>query len=255
MKNVRYSGGKMIKKIIQDPRYEKGMTYLAIVYVFLIVLELMDASIASSSGYNILDWLLWFIFVCDYFANLYYSEDRVEYIQSHVLELIAIIPFDSVFSFLRLGRLARLFRLVKVARIFALSNRFWDTVNRLLHTNSLSKVLMLNISAVLTASVLLSAIEGKSFFDAVWWSIVTMTTVGYGDIVPQDTISKVIAILLMLVGICTFGMVTSTITRFFSETDKETKLDILIAKVDEQTELLRQLEKKIESLENLRDRD
>ncbi|HFI0120897.1 TPA: potassium channel family protein [Streptococcus suis] len=244
----------MIKRVIQDPRYDKGMTYLAIVYVFLIVLELMDASIASSNGYNILDWLLWFIFVCDYFANLYYSEDRVEYIQSHVLELIAIIPFDSVFSFLRLGRLARLFRLVKVARIFALSNRFWDTVNRLLHTNSLSKVLLLNISAVLTASVLLSVIEGQSFFDAVWWSIVTMTTVGYGDIVPQDTISKIIAILLMLVGICTFGMVTSTITRFFSETERETKLDLLIAKVDEQTELLRQLEKKIESLENLRDR-
>ncbi|HFI0420671.1 TPA: potassium channel family protein [Streptococcus suis] len=245
----------MIKKIIQDPRYDKGMTYLAIVYVFLIVLELMDASIANSAGYNIIDWLLWFIFVCDYFVNLYYADDSMEYIQDHVLELIAIIPFDSFFSFLRLGRLARLFRLVKVARIFALSNRFWDTVNRLLHTNSLSKVLLLNISAVLTASVLLSVIEGKSFFDAVWWSIVTMTTVGYGDIVPQDTISKIIAILLMLVGICTFGMVTSTITRFFSETERETKLDLLIAKVDEQTELLRQLEKKIESLENLRDRD
>ncbi|CYV33619.1 hypothetical protein [Streptococcus suis] len=64
-----------------------------------------------------------------------------------------------------------------------------------------------------------------------------------------------IAILLMLVGISTFGMVTSTITRFFSETERETKLDALIAKVDEQTELLRQLEKKIESLENLIDRD
>ncbi|MFI3088232.1 potassium channel family protein [Streptococcus sp. 2022WUSS037] len=245
----------MIKRVIQDPRYDKGMTYLAIVYVFLIVLELMDASIASSSGYNILDWLLWFIFVCDYFVNLYYSEDRVEYIQSHVLELIAIIPFDSVFSFLRLGRLARLFRLVKVARIFALSNRFWDTVNRLLHTNSLSKVLLLNISAVLTASVLLSVIEGKSFFDALWWSIVTMTTVGYGDIVPQDTISKIIAILLMLVGICTFGMVTSTITRFFSETERETKLDTLMAKIDEQNEILLRLEKKIESLEKLQGRD
>ncbi|MGQ7366235.1 ion channel [Streptococcus suis] len=241
----------MIKRVIQNPRYDKGMTYLAIVYVFLIVLELMDASIASSSGYNIVDWLLWFVFVCDYFANLYYSEDRVVYIQSHVLELIAIIPFDSVFSFLRLGRLARLFRLVKVARIFALSNRFWDTVNRLLHTNSLSKVLLLNISAVLTASILLSVIEGKSFFDAVWWSIVTMTTVGYGDIVPQDTISKIIAILLMLVGICTFGMVTSTITRFFSETERETKLDLLLARVEEQNEKLDRLEKKIESLEIL----
>ncbi|HFU4204660.1 TPA: potassium channel family protein [Streptococcus suis] len=242
----------MLKRVIQDPRYDKGMTYLAVVYVLLIVLELIDPGLANSSGYNILDWLLWFTFVVDYFLNLYYSEDRVEFIQGHVLELIAIIPFDSVFSFLRLGRLARLFRLVKVARIFALSNRFWDTLNKLMHTNSLSKVLLLNVSAVLTASVLLSAIEGKSFFDAVWWSIVTMTTVGYGDIVPQDTISKVIAILLMLVGISTFGMVTSTITRFFSETERETKLDALIAKVDEQTELLRQLEKKIESLEKFR---
>lgn len=241
----------MIKKIIQHPHYDKGMTYLAIVYVFLIVLELMDASIANSIGYNVLDWLLWFIFVCDYFINLYFADDSIEYIQNHILELIAIIPFDSFFSFLRLGRLARLFRLVKVARIFALSNRFWDTVNRLLHTNSLSKVLLLNISAVLTSSVLLSIIEGKSFFDAVWWSIVTMTTVGYGDIVPQDTISKIIAILLMLVGICTFGMVTSTITRFFSETERETKLDLLLARVEEQNEKLDRLEKKIESLEIL----
>ncbi|NQJ21158.1 Ion channel protein [Streptococcus suis] len=241
----------MIKKIIQHPFYDKGMTYLAIVYVFLIVLELMDASIANSIGYSVLDWLLWFIFVCDYFINLYFADDSIEYIQNHILELIAIIPFDSFFSFLRLGRLARLFRLVKVARIFALSNRFWDTVNRLLHTNSLSKVLLLNISAVLTSSVLLSIIEGKSFFDAVWWSIVTMTTVGYGDIVPQDTISKIIAILLMLVGICTFGMVTSTITRFFSETERETKLDLLLARVEEQNEKLDRLEKKIESLEIL----
>lgn len=241
----------MIKKIIQHPHYDKGMAYLAIVYVFLIVLELMDASIANSIGYNVLDWLLWFIFVCDYFINLYFADDSIEYIQNHILELIAIIPFDSFFSFLRLGRLARLFRLVKVARIFALSNRFWDTVNRLLHTNSLSKVLLLNISAVLTSSVLLSIIEGKSFFDAVWWSIVTMTTVGYGDIVPQDTISKIIAILLMLVGICTFGMVTSTITRFFSETERETKLDLLLARVEEQNEKLDRLEKKIESLEIL----
>ncbi|MFX4000057.1 Ion channel protein, partial [Streptococcus suis] len=76
--------------------------------------------------------------------------------------------FDSFFSFLRLGRIARLFRLVKVTRIFALYNRFWDKINKLLHTNSLSKVFMLNISAVLFSSVLLSVIEVKSFFDALW---------------------------------------------------------------------------------------
>ncbi|MGQ7742140.1 Ion channel protein, partial [Streptococcus suis] len=114
----------MLKRLIRHPFYEKAMTYIAVVYVFLIVLELMDASIANSSGYRVLDLLLWFVFVCDYFAQLYYADDILEYVQGHILELIAIIPFDSFFSFLRLGRLARLFRLVKVTRIFALSNRF-----------------------------------------------------------------------------------------------------------------------------------
>lgn len=242
-----------MKRLIQDPRYDTGLTLLAVVYVFLIVLELMGASVAKTTFYQLIDGALWLIFVCDYLVQLYYAEDKVDYAKTHVLELIAIIPFDSFFNFLRLGRLARLFRLVKVTRIFALSSRFWDTINKLLHTNSLSKVLMLNISAVLVASLFLSVLEEKSFFDALWWSIVTMTTVGYGDIVPQDTISKVIAIILMLVGICTFGMVTSTITRFFSETERETKMDLLLAKLDQQTQTLERLEKKIEKLEKIVD--
>lgn len=245
----------MIRKLIQHPRYESGMTCCAVLYVLLIVSELLSLVSTVSPFYRIADGLFWFLFVFDYFAQLYYSKDRIDYLKTHVLELIAIIPFDSVFSFLRLGRLARLFRLVKVARLFALSSRFWDTIKKLLNTNSLSKVLLLNISAVFVASLLLSLIENKSFFDALWWSIVTMTTVGYGDIVPQDTISKIIAILLMLVGICTFGMVTSTITRFFTENERETKLDMLISKMEQQNELLKRIEKKIESLEKLENQD
>lgn len=248
MKPIHSTGGSMIKKWVQHPIYEKVMTYLALAYVLLIVLELLDTSLVYNSGFQTLDWCLWFIFVVDYFVQLYYAEDNLQYIQDHILELIAIIPFDSVFRFLQIGRLARLFRLVKVARIFALSNRFWDTLNKLLHTNSLSKVLMLNVSAVLVASGVLSIIEKKSFFDALWWSIVTMTTVGYGDIVPTDTVSKIMAILLMLIGICTFGMVTSTITRFFTDNERETKMDILLVKIEEQGLKIQELEKKIDIL-------
>ncbi len=248
MKPIHSTGGSMIKKWVQHPIYEKVMTYLALAYVLLIVLELLDTSLVYNPGFQTLDWCLWFIFVVDYFVQLYYAEDNLQYIQDHILELIAIIPFDSVFRFLQIGRLARLFRLVKVARIFALSNRFWDTLNKLLHTNSLSKVLMLNVSAVLVASGVLSIIEKKSFFDALWWSIVTMTTVGYGDIVPTDTVSKIMAILLMLIGICTFGMVTSTITRFFTDNERETKMDILLVKIEEQGLKIQELEKKIDIL-------
>ncbi|MGQ7448013.1 hypothetical protein ACTGW0_01815 [Streptococcus suis] len=48
----------MLKRLIRHPFYEKAMTYIAVVYVFLIVLELMDANIANSSGYRVLDLLL-----------------------------------------------------------------------------------------------------------------------------------------------------------------------------------------------------
>lgn len=145
-----------------------------------------------------------------------------------MLDLVAILPFDQLFGLFRLGRIAKIFRLVKLTRVLALSNRFWDTIRRLLQTNGLYKVLLLNLSAVGVSSILLSILEGKSIFDSLWWSIVTMTTVGYGDIVPQDAISKAIAIVLMLVGICTFGMVTSNITRFFVDGEKEKHMDELL---------------------------
>ena len=242
----------MIKKLIYNPLYETTMAIFAIFYIILIFSEFFSWVQAGSFFYRGLDFIFWGIFVFDYFVCFSYAEDKKDYIKSHIFDLIAILPFDHFFGFFRLGRIARLFRLVKLTRLVALSNRFWTTIQRLLNTNSLSKVLLLNASAVLVSSLLLSVIEKKSFFDALWWSIVTMTTVGYGDIVPQDTVSKVIAIILMLVGICTFGMVTSTITRFFAESDREGKLDYLITKIEEQNKLLEKMEKKIELLEKSR---
>lgn len=239
----------MIKKIITHPQYEPTMTVFALGYILLLCSEFFSWIPASGFFYNSLDFVFWLIFVFDYLAGLTYAVSKKDYVVGHIFDLIAILPFDQLFGFFRLGRIAKLFRLVKLTRLIALSNRFWSTIQRLLQTNSLSKVLLLNASAVLVSSLLLSIIEEKSFFDALWWSIVTMTTVGYGDIVPQDTISKVMAILLMLVGICTFGMVTSTITRFFAENDRDSKLEELIEKVDRQNQLLEKMEEKLALLQ------
>lgn len=238
----------MIKKIIQHPNYETLMTGLAIVYVILIISELLTFTSQSNLIYQVCNTGLWLIFVFDYCANLYYAEDRKVYIKTHILDLIAILPFDQFLGFFRLGRIARLFRLLRIARLFALSSRFWDTIRSLLNTNGLSKILILNLAAVVSSSILLSILEDKPIFDALWWSIVTMTTVGYGDIVPQDWITKIIAIVLMLVGICTFGMVTSAITRFFIDGEREPKLDIIMKKLDDQSRMIEELEVKIDNL-------
>lgn len=238
----------MIKKIIEHPRYEALMTSFAIFYILLIVSEFLSLVSATTFFYKGLDLIFWCIFVFDYTANLFHAKNKREFAQSHILDLIAIIPFDQLFGLFRLGRIARVFRLVKLTRVIALSNRFWDTIVRLLKTNGLYKVLLLNISAVLVSSLLLSILENKSIFDSLWWSIVTMTTVGYGDIVPQDAVSKAIAIILMLVGICTFGMITSSITRFFVEGEKDERMRELSNQLEQQYQMLERLEAKIDAL-------
>jgi hypothetical protein len=65
-------------------------------------------------------------------------------------------------------------------------------------------------------------------FDALWWGVVTLTTVGYGDVTPQTTEGRLAAMALMLLGIGLFGAITATITSYIMTTDlrrMESKVD------------------------------
>lgn len=241
----------MIKKIINDSRYEIAMIVMAILYVLLIVSEMLALISAQSLFYRIFDTLLWCTFVFDYSSHLYYSDNKGKYIRSNILDLLAILPFVQVAAFFRIGRIARfarLFGILKFTRLIAVSSKLWDVVRKLMKTNGLSKILVLNLVAVMVASALLSFVEKQSFLNSLWWSIVTMTTVGYGDIVPQTAIAKIIAIILMLIGILTFGMVTAIITRFFVDSERDAKMDELTLKIEEQNLMLQRLEAKMEAL-------
>lgn len=241
----------MIKKIINDSRYEVAMIVMAVLYVLLIASEMLAVLSAQSLFYQIFDTLLWVTFVFDYSSQLYYSEDKGRYIRTNILDLIAILPFVQLAAFFRIGRIARfvkLFGILKFTRLIAVSSKLWDVLRKLMNTNGLSKILILNFVAVTVAGGVLTVVEKQSFLNSLWWSIVTMTTVGYGDIVPQTAIAKIIAILLMLIGILTFGMVTAIITRFFVDSERDAKIDELTLKIEEQHLILQRLEAKLDAL-------
>ncbi|MER0123679.1 potassium channel family protein [Streptococcus sp. ZJ93] len=241
----------MIKKIIRDSRYEVAMIVMAVLYVLLIISEMLALVSSQSLWYHVFDTLLWGIFVFDYSSNLYYAENKGEYVRKNILDLIAILPFVQIAAFFRIGRIARfarLFRVLKFTRLIAVSSKLWDILRKLMNTSGLYKILALNFVAVMVASLVLSIVEKQSFLNALWWSIVTATTVGYGDIVPQTAITKAIAILLMLIGISTFGMVTAIITRFFVDSERDAKIDELTLKIEEQNLILHRLEAKIDAL-------
>lgn len=163
----------------------------------------------ENANWLMVDRVIWFIFVIDVMTRLIMSKSKWGYIKEHPFDIIAIIPLDSIF---RLGRFARLVRFIRFLAIFSRL-----PIGKILKTNNLDKVLVWAFLLVFLAAIPINIVEPniKTYEDAMWWAVVTATTVGYGDISPETGIGRIIAIVLMLFGIGLIGMVTSSISTYF----------------------------------------
>ena len=74
-----------------------------------------------------------------------------------------------------------------------------------------------------------------------WWTVVTMTTVGYGDISPTTGIGKALAVLVMLAGIAVFGVLTANLAAWFTSTAEQPQRDDLTAQIAELTTAVERL--------------
>jgi voltage-gated potassium channel len=166
----------------------------------------------------VIDYLIWIILVLDYSIRLYKAKDRKKFFRENIVDFIAILPLDNIFRSLRLVRVFRVFRLG------VLLYRYAKPFFKVLSTNGLNKVLCFSAVIVFIGGILVSYLEPNinTLEDGIWWAMVTITTVGYGDISPQTTFGRIIAMILMLVGIGTLGMVTGSIATYFvSEKEKD----------------------------------
>lgn len=156
----------------------------------------------------------------------------------------------------RLAKLTKLVKLTRLLRIIGLSGKLERKASSLLRTNGLLYILYVNVFivfVVFVGSSILSVVEEKAFSDSLWWAIVTVTTVGYGDIVPNSVFGKWLAIILMLVGIRTIGMLTSALTNFFvkENSNEESKLEQLQNELVMQRRLVEKQAERIEELHKM----
>ena len=204
--------------------------------VVSVVFAVLDYTKGLTHTEMIVDWIIYGLFVIDYFVRLFLADSKKTFFKENIIDLIAIIPFSSALRALRLARFIKLLRLVKLFRIGALSGRFVKRSSRFLDTNGFKYVLMICAASILLAAVAMTYFEHMSFHDALWWSFVTATTVGYGDLSPASGIGRIIACCLMLVGIGLIGSLTSTITSFFLRYSRQTydneKVNMAIAVYD-----------------------
>jgi voltage-gated potassium channel len=167
----------------------------------------------------IFDLAVVIILIYDFSLRTRESKQGIKFILKHAYELPAMIPLlvfgvlesETAFTIALRGlRLIRLFRLIPLAsRISIVLGR---TGNRMVYTIVFS-VMAVSLGAVGIYLIEHSA-EGTKITnlgDAFWWAIVTVTTVGYGDVYPITAEGKVIAALLMIVGIAILGILISTL--------------------------------------------
>ncbi|WPC94834.1 ion channel [Limosilactobacillus reuteri] len=226
--------------------YDISMALLAIISIVLIVLDYAHEINIISPPYSIIDNSILIIFAIDYFVRLFYAKDKKRFFKENIFDLLSIIPVNNLFYVFRMARIGRAFRLLKLLRIFRLVG-LTGRLHKFLKTNGLVYYLYISLTVILIASSLYCISEKVSFGTALWWSITTATTVGYGDVSPTTGLGKAAAVLLMFLGIGFIGMLTSSLTNFF-DTSTDNDLEKELAELKQQN---KELEDHLSRLEKL----
>ena len=161
----------------------------------------------------ILEWVFTLLFTAEYILRLYSAPRPGRYARSFfgIIDLMAVIPtyLSVIFSGAQMLLVIRIFRLIRIFRIFKLTRYLGEARalrTALAHSRyKISVFLTVIISTVVLVGALMHLIEGSasgftSIPRSIYWAIVTMTTVGYGDIAPQTILGQSLAALLMIMG-------------------------------------------------------
>ncbi len=153
-------------------------------------------------------WTVWGAFVVDLVVRLALAEDRLAYARRHW--------YDVALVAVPLLRPLRLLRLLALARILSRSATRSLAGRVTLYVLGTAVVAVgLGSLAVLDAERSAPEANITSFGDALWWSATTVTTVGYGDRFPVTTEGRLVAVVLMLLGIAVVSSVTAAVASWF----------------------------------------
>jgi len=203
---------------------------VSLVFLFVLALQL----VASPSWQPWLfwgDWVLSVTFLGDYLLRLYMAPSKPQFVGRwwNLIDLFVVsIPFVSLFTggeFLGFLRVARVLRLVMVG------GKSWKQGHFALNRGQVKWVAVGTVAVMLMCWIVVWQVETvhadsaiQTPLDALWWAVVTMFTVGYGDTYPHTVVGKVAALVLMVAGLALIASLTAGLASMFvSGDDKPAK--------------------------------
>lgn len=181
------------------------------------VLPLVVAPVPGNPVSVVIGVLSWAVFVVDFVVH-----ERLlrRYLGTRLGKFDLAIVLVTAPWFLLPGAVSGggvivLLRLARLARLVVASKRARQLFDRI------GRVAIVAVSVMITGAVVAYYVEHPvnpefaTFGDSLWWAIVTLTTVGYGDIVPVTTTGRIAAIMIMLTGVAVLGLLAGTLASFF----------------------------------------
>jgi voltage-gated potassium channel len=204
--------------------WELTFAGLAILFVVVGFAEPDDG--ATGSGFlPVANLALTIVFGAEFATRFLAAKDRSAYLRGHWIDLVALVPT------VRGLRVLRLLRLLRLVRAFSGVYRALNDLDRIANHRGLARLIIVWLAVMVVCSVGYYLAENgvsqwvNSPLDALWWGIVTLSTVGYGDVYPVTPEGKIFASLLMILGIGLFGAITATMASYLVATQDEAEPD------------------------------
>lgn len=234
----------MRKRIFQviEPAEENDRASAVYDIVMIVIILIGIVPLAFKGSYpifSLVDSFVGIAFVLDYALRLWTADIKLKkgaksflfypFTPMALIDLISILPsFTSVYYGLRLVRLIRGIRLLRVFRTLKIVrySKSMDIVIDVIRAQKapLCAVCSLAVGYVLICALVIFNVEPDTFdtfFDAIYWATISLTTMGYGDLYPVTTIGRVVTIVSSFVGIAIVALPASVITAGYMEKLRE----------------------------------
>jgi voltage-gated potassium channel len=238
---------------------------LAIVSIILVAIEsLVSVSNNVLIGIYIFDVVICIVFAWDFVQRIRSSENISRFMKTNSYEILAMIPAVSLYALGTIPAISvalRSLRFVRVVRVIFLAARLrraMSKTGRFLQQSHLLAMLGITISIIFIGAFAAFLLEGGSqgaqinnFSDAIWWAISTVTTVGYGDIVPHTIAGRIMGMGLMVIGI---GIMAAFISQV-SATLVESRFKQNAMKGDLRSNIITEIKSRIDRVDKLSEKE
>ncbi|MDO9511014.1 MAG: ion transporter [Bacteroidales bacterium] len=218
--------------------HTKAGRFFDIVLLIMILLSVLVVILESVTSYRIkfaeyffiIEWIFTILFTVEYLLRLYCSPHPIKYSRSFfgVVDLLSILP--TYLSLMYFGMqyfvIIRILRLLRIFRILKLANYLHNAklLGKALKASAYKMAIFMTVVVALIIIIgsLMYVIEGESHGftnipQSIYWTVVTITTVGYGDIAPETVWGKFFASIVMLLGYAIIAVPTGIVTVEFAK--------------------------------------